>query len=320
MKHNANLDVKGVVIGSTASISSLNAIQGISAGANSISIGTLVLSNSNNISFGISGQTITASSSGTGAGRGTVSIYPSPGYGLQVLSILSTCSFSGAGGSTTTTVERCFVSPLHLPADVVYNQVEGLANVTLGGGTCSNSIGVYYGLYSITESTLSRALSYCFNLLHSETGNATRTFSWWWGTRSTTNSTSTNGDVTSLFNASRIYLLETNAGSTLTAGDYHLVVLYTHSSANANILGFTPIGMAGTSTQTTHSIIAKTWGQTQATQFDSVGRYWGYFSTTSADSVTQANMLPASFNTSIVSATDFPHQIAKPTVIIWRST
>ena len=65
---NGNIKMKVVSLGSTTIGSAINAI---GAGTQTLTAGTLILSNSNGVSFGLNGSTLTASFSG-GGGAGSV--------------------------------------------------------------------------------------------------------------------------------------------------------------------------------------------------------------------------------------------------------
>ena len=307
-----NIHVHGVVVGSTASINSINAVQAISADAASATIGTVVFSNSNNVSFGLNNQTLTASTSGGAGGvLATVSMYPFPGwFGINTVTVISG-STSSSGGSTQTTGTMT-IAPIILPAHVSYNEVNGVMNPIPVGGTGSATLGHAYGIYSATGATLSLLTSYIFNEMISQNGIANRSQYYYWGTNSTSNSSSTSGDNSSLFSGTRVFKLSTGGGSILAAG-YFLGEMITKSISSTDIYNHNAVIITGSQTAIQSFI-----GQTGTTASGHLF-YHGLVSTASNGPSTGANLMPATFNVSLISATAGTSQWRQP-FIMFRTT
>lgn len=305
MKHNANLNVKGVVIGSSASISSMNAIQAISVAGSSVSRGTVVLSNSNNVSFGLDGANLTMSLRSLSQSL-TISAFPSFMAMMPMTEVsLSQASFTtDAGGSTTTNV-RIYVSPFPIYAHLHYNLLNFPLAISLAAGTNSFTGGVHYGIYSLTGNTMSMLTSFGFNLLASKNG-ATQTYRWWHGSGidSTTNSSSlsSTADLSTRFQGLRHSpsgLVGNTGPLTITAGQYFIAAVVSKFSTGTG-LTLHAAEVFNTSASQLKSFM-ETFKQTStAVRF---GRHWGFFSSSSVNSSWGYDMLPASFNTSIITST-----------------
>jgi hypothetical protein len=121
----------------------------ISAGANTASLGTVVFSNSNNVTFGANGQTVTASASfaaetpfGLSAGTQSVST------GTLVFSNSNNVTF-GMSGSSRVTASASF------PAETPFGVSAGTQSVSTGTLVFSNSNNVTFGMSGSSRVTAS---------------------------------------------------------------------------------------------------------------------------------------------------------------------
>ena len=256
MKHNANLDVKGVVIGSSASISSMNAVQYIGSGTAS-TFGTLVLSNSD-VTFGMNGSTITASHSREYR-PATQWLYPiihgQPFWcgpddnGAMAPNNLGAVTTTGATAWTTNLSMQ--IAPLpDLLGEAHYNVIEvfGLdginsaATVTASGSEC-----MQIGIYTRSSNSFYQLSVWNLNERVSQNGQA-RTFRMWTGTDSD-NATDVNSNSYTFASATdlnasfgtvaapwqRVVVTSGTAVSTLTPGvPYFAVWAGSSRRANAN--------------------------------------------------------------------------------------
>lgn len=190
MKHNANLDVKGVVVGSTASISSLNAVQYLGTGGVS-TFGTLSLANSD-MSYGMNGSTITATHTNNFQ-LATQSFWPgmhgAPFWGgMDDLGAgRGTGSVATAAGNTSSTFTFGY-GGFPLLAQLEFNVVEAYAQPTLNNAatTASATEGCVWGLYTRTGFTFNLVSSFQWQIKLSK-NNQSRTLSWFWGTNGAAN-------------------------------------------------------------------------------------------------------------------------------------
>lgn len=112
-------------------------INAASAGTSSISSGTLVFSNSNGVSFGLSGSTITASVASAGGGIALSAGTQSASTGTVVFSNSNGISF-GMSGSSRITASHNGISAVYVSA--------GLYDQLLSAITFSDANGVSFGL------------------------------------------------------------------------------------------------------------------------------------------------------------------------------
>ena len=306
MKHNANIDYKGVLLASSASISSINAIQTISAGANSITSGTAVFSNANFMNFGVSGFTVTAK---TAALFG--SYFPENGFcgiSTQTNNLGTTAS---TGGSTQETISA-YISPLILPYNLSYNRVQVGVSYSTSAGTASQTERWHYGLYTKNANSFSRVTSWVFNNMLSQNSTTSIIIRQYWGTDSTSNSTqSTYTNPAGLADINKI-LLETYSNSqSLSAGHYFLAVGYIITSG-ASIIGRMNRGVYFGGSQTSGA--GSYFGTTVLHTYDpSLGR----FTITSNGTNTANFLMPVSIATSDV---NFTAQDWRVPFIIFGST
>lgn len=209
-------------------------ISGNTLGSSTMSGTNIVLAASNDITL----------SAATAAGAATIWIN---GYGLvdkfypQTPVPLATSSFvsgtsGGTGGSTQHTVSG-YVAPMILNKPLSYHEVgmviSGQAS-TAGTGSASN--GYMIGIYTNNASTLSLLTSYQWANVYTQSSVTAVTRSWWWGTNSTSNSSSLGGNVSATFTRIANIILN-NASSTLSPGTYYIAVVHTNRTSGLNCGG-----------------------------------------------------------------------------------
>lgn len=248
----------------------------ISAGANSVALGQVVFSNSNGVSFGLNGSTITATvTPGAAAGIAAISGGTTQATsGTLVFSNSNNVSFGLDGNTMTATVSappiytasRWPLSPLPLAASahingtttttaggsrtgmtvhvapffineyVSFDQVMAQISFTGSAGTWSQTGGLMWGLYTNNAGTLSSVSTWMIGHVLSQGSATAYTQNWWWGSNSTSNSSQTSGNVSGSFARVNNVLLATGASS-ITPGNYYLVCGGSISS-NAGSAGF----------------------------------------------------------------------------------
>jgi hypothetical protein len=296
-----NVDYKGVLVGSSASISSMNAIQGITANGSSIGIGiggvTIVFSNSNNITFGMSGSTVTASAGTTFPTPViTVNNYPPLGfYGLASTGA-NVGTTAGTGGSTQTTASGT-IHPMVLPYAISFNEVHGLVSqqTASSNGVGSLTEGWLYGIYTLNASTaFSLISSYAFIHLCSQSSTSALSNQFYWGTDSAANSTGLSGNVSASLTGLRRLLLSAGNNS-YAASQYYLGAIFTRRSSSALIGQFNSLMCYSASA----TALANYYGQAALNPFQ---RYLGFFSTTSNGTSMAIMNMPGSIATSVLTA------------------
>lgn len=203
--------------------------------------GTLVFSNSNGVTFGINGNTITASVA-AGGGAGTISSY------VNQLPASTGSQTLGAMGVTSGSAQ---FYPVSIASNVAFNALRVAMNFSYvtsavsGRQTLSHS----FGLYSLNGSTLSQISSGGLTYRITNSGvsatlsAATATATTGYGYGSIT--ASTTAQIHSLFGTRGLRAIDLQFGNTmsLSAGVYWLGFLRRESSSSANV-GLS-IGLAG---------------------------------------------------------------------------
>ena len=310
----------------------------ISAGTQSTGGGTVVFSNSNGISFGLSNGTITATvTPGAAAGiaaiaggtqtatSGTMSFANSNGFtfgmsgsnqitasfgGLTLSSYplvpwdaASSSCYTGAtaatGGSSQTTAS-IYLSPLGLDYNLVYNEVEMLMSGVTTAGTGSISAGHMFGIYTYNSAAgaLSLLTSGAFNIQVSQNSATAHSQLFYVGPSSTTQSTGQSGNIS----ISIIGLKNFNmlvATQTLTQGHYIIAHAYTHRTSGSSVMAFNSIYCYSGSQTTGGVYFGAATGATQPP----VEKYIGIVSTTSNGTTTGYQMIPGSIATSNITNT-----------------
>lgn len=297
MKHVGNLDVKGVVLASTASISSMNAIQGISVAGASQKTGTVVFSNANSVTFGMVGSTITGSVLG---GGNAVSMYPYTALPGMTSLLMNSGTTAATGGSTQETM-RFHVWPMTFPMPVVFKSVYGAAVYESTNNATGNVTERYqYGLYTRSGNTLNLESSWVCRVTNSQNSSTAMTMATWWGDVSTDNSTLTQGNVgVNMYDVNFLLLVGTTAGATITGGEHYGVCAFMKTSANAVVAGLSfGLGLHGSQTNVLRSHVGDGTG---APMF---GPVWG-FGSLSANGTNSENVsLPASIGIADITITN----------------
>lgn len=324
MKYNANLDVKGAIVASSASISSLNAIQAISVAGSSVTSGTVVFSNSNNVSWGINAGTITASVSGVSQ---TQTVYEWPAAQMGCSGYAGSRASFATDAASTTTSGRIFFSPFILPFNLAYSNVVMPLSLNFAAGTNSFTVGVHYGLYTTDgNGSLARHTSFGFNFIVSKNG-ATQTWRYWWGngtdsagTDGNTTSTSSDANLSTAFSGVRWTDVGPKAARTLTAGMYVMAQLITQYSTGTG-LTVSPVAADIEANANSNWIgVLSTFMQGAGATTARMGRGWGIISTTSAGATWGDNMLPSVINTAnITSTTGQPTLLFNPLMLSFYS-
>ena len=289
---------------------------GNTAGSTGVTGTRLVLVGTNNVTLSQStdanGATISISAAGGGGGAAaTISKWPEIPLPIATSSMNSGTSAATAAGSTQTTA-NFYVAPFEFDDNVTFNQIRGAASYNTAAGTGSISAAHYLGLYSLNGGTaLSLISSAIFNVVMSQNSVTAQTASWWWGTNSTSNSSSLNGNVSASFTGLRPFFFSTGANS-ISPGEYWLAHGYTHRTSGASIGGFGTgafIAQPGTTTANLQSTFGSNVGVTPY-------RFIGSFSTTSNATTTNLLVVPASIHTSVITGTGGTSQWLMPNITI----
>lgn len=234
----------------------------------------------------------------------TVSRFPYFPLPLATSSVLS-----GTTGNSSTT-QHFYLAPLVVDDDVHYNRVLHYASGGTAAGTGSWSAGYMFGLYTLNGGTaFSLERSWIFNAALSQNSVTAQSVQVFWGTNSTSNSTSWNGNSSASMTGWREMLLETGQ-STLSQGIYYLVVGFTHRTSGASVGGINSLAFLSQS-QTTGGA---RFGTNTTSPY--LGRYIGSFSTTTTGTTTgpTVHSMPASINTSALTSTGGSSQYRWPMI------
>lgn len=265
--------------------------------AGTVSSGVVVFSNSNNVTFGINGSTITASITAAGGGGGaTISHWPPFPVGIATSS-----NNTGTTAAGTNITASFHVFPLQLEQALAYSRINILASyVTTIAGTGSVSLAHMLGIYTLNAGTaLSLSTSYMFRQEISQNSITAGTYRWYWGTNSTSNSSSTSGNVGSLFNSFRaIPLFDLAASNSLSAGQYFLAYAQTNRSSSVNVKPAATI-MYISGSQSALGALGQLGSAVTRAPFPLLGQF---SSTTTAGNFTTPFM-PASINTTAITNT-----------------
>jgi hypothetical protein len=221
----------------------------VSAGTTSQNLSNIVFSNSNGVTFGLNGSTLTASAAGGGGGGGTVGQWaPFAQHGY-----LTTAATLGNGS--------VFMAPAPLFGNFSGSRADILVSLSLSSSSNSShagNISLYMGVYTRNGSTLSLATS------------ASQSHQW----------TNTSNGSTSLVQGLRRISCPLNVN--MTPGDYWVAVMTRTSTTNANWFSASlarvsfltsPIsGLIGESSNSTKQLMPGfgTWSTTSAGLPDSI--------------------------------------------------
>lgn len=242
MKHNANVQFPGALVASSASISSLNAIQGVAAGGSTVTSGTVLFSSSNNISFGQNARTITCALPASAGASGFE--YPGPMMGFGAISTRAWAGgASDATGGSTQETGSIFVQPIIYPWNLKFNEVLGLISYSMSQTTGTATERVDYGIYTLNGLTqFSLVSSFRFNVYVTQNSSTALSFHWFWGTTSNTNSSASSGNLSA--GHARLELIRvSNGGTYLPAGQYWLAGMYRNTTSGAVIGRHNRIGI-----------------------------------------------------------------------------
>lgn len=254
--------------------------------------------NSNGISFGINGSSLTASSSAVPSRF--LSQLPS----LADITLGSTSmpqTSVGAGAGTTTSSYSISVYPFGVPMALTVGALVApfvIQATTTHTVTNSQSVQLNIGLYSITGSTLTRISTDLFNYSFN-CQSSSHTLRYWLGTTSTANSSSLSSSspavLTNSLAGTRL-LFGTGVTGSLDAGQYFAVAaaMRMTGGAGAHALAFGFLWSKGGLDQYATGGFGATTG--------SYGIYQGSYTTTLSSTNQFAALLPASIHTSLASS------------------
>lgn len=271
--------------------------QAASASNGSFAFQTLGFSNANNVTFGTSaGSIITASVAAPGGGAGiTASHWPFVPWPIAT-STLPLGTTGGTGGSTQITASF-HVCPLVIPAAIAYGAVLMPVSFATVAGTGSVTMGHQIGLYTLNGATLSQVTSWAWGARLSQNSVTAQSWNWWYGSDSTANTSSLGGNVSATFASLADIVMMDKTTATLNAGQYFLAAIYTRRSSNAAVWGTVHRGQYSVSQFTAAPIFGSNTVRAMIHSLNGLASI-----TTNVPGVT-ANMLPASFATSIITHT-----------------
>lgn len=260
-----------------------------------VSTGNFVLVGSNGIT--LSQSTGAAGSAATvtifpPAAR-TVSIYPDFPPAMASSSAYSGATTTTAGGSLTS--YSLYISPLLVNNAVTFNTAGFLMTHATVAGTGSLTNAQMFGLYTLNAGTaLSLVSTFHFEQRISQNSVTARSHYWFWGTNSTSNSSSVAGNISASVARQNLCVLHSSASS-LATGNYWLGYMQTMSTGNVAIGSFSIYHFTA-SVQT----LASLYGTTVSVD---ASRFCGIVSSTVSSAAAHVNIMPASINTSAVTAT-----------------
>jgi len=273
---------------------------------NSTASGTnVIFAGSGGISIGGSTGTIVVS----GRGQQTVSLFPPYGLPLATSSLVS-----GTTGNSSTT-QHFYLGPMVVDHDVHYNRVVHYASGATAAGTGSWSAAHMIGLYTLNGGTaFSLERSWIFNMMLSQNSVTAQSGYAFWGTNSTSNSTSWGGNSSASITGWREMLLSTGQ-STLSEGMYFIVYGFTHRTSGASVGGINSAAFVSQS-QTTGG--ARFGTNTTAPY---APKWIGSFSTTTTGTTSgpTVHVMPASINTSVLTSSGGSSQYRWPIVHLGSS-
>lgn len=250
--------------------------------------GNVVLSNSNNVTFGINGSTITASAP-AGGGQ-TLAFWPT-----TPLPLASSTNNTGTTAAGTNITASFHISPLVIEDAVSFSRVNlWVSNVTIAG-TGTGSINRYVGIYTLNGGTaLSLLSSFLFRQEVTQNSVTAQSHRFYWGTNSTSNSSSAGGNISSNYAGVRAIPIFTG-NTSLSAGKYYLAYGQIVVSAGSNILA-SYNNMYVSVSQTTAGQLGSA---VSLAPFPLIGQF---SSTTTAGDLTSPFM-PNSINTTVITNT-----------------
>jgi hypothetical protein len=263
--------------------------------------GTVLFSNANGVTFGMSNSSvITASVNAGGGAAAELSFWPDMVNSLGQTSMDKGATANPGGASTNTTVS-IYLRPIQLPGNLRVSQNRMIMSYGTAAGTGSFTFAHSAGLYSLNGSSMSLITAWQ-NVLevsqNSVTGVSWRSF---FGTNSTSNSASAGGNISASLTGNRAVVMGDQNTTSFSAGMYYLAIGCTTQTAAANVVGgLSHAHISEGSAGMWHIVDVGINAATTNRLFP----YHGAFSTTRSAtnaSVRLQNIFPASFNTSIIS-------------------
>jgi len=235
----------------------------------------------------------------------TISFFPAP----YPVPLATSSMVSGTTGNSSTTF-NFYLAPMIVGSEVQYN----IAVIYVSGGTAAGtgswSAGHMVGLYTLNGGTVfSLDRSWIFNAALSQSSVSAQSMQVYWGTNSTSNSTSWNGNSSASMTGWRQALIHTG-GSTLTPGVYYIVHGFTHRTSGASVGGINSAAFLSQSQSTGGAQFGVT------TTVPYLYKFIGSFSTTTTGTTTgpTAHGMPGSINTSALTYTAGSSQYRWPVV------
>jgi hypothetical protein len=297
------------VLASSLSVNSLQVSSGVVIGAGvstggntqgntGTQTGTLAFQGSNNITLsqitggaGVHTLQISKAAAGGGGGAVTMSMYPWPVQGIATQTVNSgTTAATGGAFQTTCSI---YLVPMPVAYDLSYRSIEMIRNYTSRGGTATISKGYLLGIYSMNGGTLSLVSSYVHNHIFSQNSITAQSHYWYWGTNSTSNSSSLDGNVFGSFSGIRRVLLY-DAEASLAASQYWQGVVHTWRSSGDIDRAADEMMIISASQTTLGNYIGES-------DYRQLLPYMGVASTTSNGTTTGLLVMPASIHTSAIS-------------------
>ncbi len=216
-------------------------------------------------------------------------------YPTIPLPVASSTNNSGTTGAGTNVTASFHVSPLVLEHAVSFSRVNlWVSHVTIAG-TGSGSVAKYVGIYTLNSGTaLSRLSSFMFRQEVSQNSVTAQSHRFYWGTNSTSNSSSSGGNISANYAGVRALPIFTG-NTSLSAGKYYLVQAMVNVSAGSNIVA-SYNNMYVSFSQTTAAQL----GSAVTTAFNPL---LGQFSSTSTFGDLTSPFMPASIHTSVITNT-----------------
>jgi hypothetical protein len=297
VKGNLQVDKNINVLAGFGGVSTL----GNTSGSTGLASQVLVLAGGNNITLSQStlggSATITISAAAGGGGAGvTVSHWPPFPVGLATSS--NNIGTSGATGGSTQFTGSFHVAPLLLDATLSFSRLNVQQSYATSAGTGSMSLQLQVGIYTLNGGTALSSLStFMFRHEISQNSVTARTHRFYWGTNSTSNSSSSSGNISTAYTGLRNIPLYAETSGSLSAGQYWIVFNQINRSSGVNVMPAATLnyisassaftGAAELGTATTHPPLP----------------LLGQFSSTTNTNVLTAPFMPASIHTSVITRT-----------------
>ena len=205
--------------------------------------GSSTMSGTNIVFGGTNGVTLSASSAANAATlwvegmQQTIGFWPvSMEASLQTRSYNSgTTAATGGSSQTSGTIYMC---PMVVDHYVTAHRISDAFSYATAAGTGSVTAGWQYGLYTQTGGSLSLLSSFVLNVRMSQSSVTAQSWYLYWGTNSTSNSSSWGGNSSASVTGQRFAPLFTNTGITITPGTYFWGICYTHRTSGASVGAF----------------------------------------------------------------------------------